>query len=215
MRTETYTITETFYNFDELSREAKDYAKTEYFYYFKDTYMFYDGLKEDLRMLFPNSDLDIQFSFSSCQGDGLNIYGTVSKKDILNLIEYHDNIAPFLEISKYTEDEINELRENLYFTSNTFGFTQNRYYTYSMKDYDRENIQYEIDNWIEFVSNKTPYHAHLIERFMNDLFSIVEQLNKQYEEAGDHYFYDEIEDCDFSEWCDANNYEFHEDGTMA
>ena len=114
MRTETYTITETFYNFDELSREAKDYAKQEYFYYFKDSDVFYDGLKEDLRILFPNSDLDIQFSFSCCQGDGLNIYGTVSKKDILRLIEDHDNIAQFLEISKYTEAEINELKENLF-----------------------------------------------------------------------------------------------------
>lgn len=77
MRAITETITTMVYNFNELSDKAKEKVK-EWYLNGQDAEFFYEDSMAYINELFPNSELDIQFSLGYCQGDGFNIYGEIS-----------------------------------------------------------------------------------------------------------------------------------------
>ncbi len=84
MKTIAYTVTKNLYEFSELSESTKETAKQDYLDS-KEAWEFEEIVKEDLRHLFPDSELSVQFSLGYCQSDGLNIYGFLSKKDCLHI----------------------------------------------------------------------------------------------------------------------------------
>ena len=95
----TITIDYDVYTYDELSAEAKNKVKDWILSDDFRNYELYDILKEDLKALF-NADLDVEYSLSYCQGDGLNIYGEISAENFLKCID--DNRAG--ELSKRFKD---------------------------------------------------------------------------------------------------------------
>ena len=75
------------FTLDELSETAKNAVKEDYLEVFRQDGSLTNIYMEKLSELFPNSDLKIQYSLSSCQGDGVNIYGTLHLKDMLTRLE--------------------------------------------------------------------------------------------------------------------------------
>ena len=214
MRTETYTVTKEYFTYEELSEKAKEFAKQEYLHYVHSADFFYEDMIEDLRSLFPNSELDVMFSLNGCQGDGLNIYGRVARDDILAIIDGRNPLG--VGWSPYTEDELHMLKEMLnhapYYYELEKGYGN---YCYSRKDRDRENIKYEVQDWVEECRWRgEPYTVQLAEKFMTDLVDIMDVINDAWEEDGWKYF-SEVDDEEMQDMCDANNWEFYEDGTLA
>ena len=108
------TITRTYviYHYDELSDKAKEKVKAWYLNDDSRTIEFEDEYTENLRYLFKNSRLSLQFSLAYCQGDGLNIYGELDLEDVFTVIsdrsfcgEYFKNYWDAL-----TDHEIKTLR---------------------------------------------------------------------------------------------------------
>ena len=76
-------VTYKIYEFSELSEDVKAKVKEWYLNNFYQNEEFLDICKEELSHCFPKSDLKVQYSLSYCQGDGLNVYGTLNLKDVL------------------------------------------------------------------------------------------------------------------------------------
>ena len=73
------------FTFPELNGEAKEKAKE---WYLNDEILSLEltnDYKNDLSYIFPRSELEVQWSLSYCQGDGVNIYGSVNIEDIFAL----------------------------------------------------------------------------------------------------------------------------------
>ena len=83
-------VTYKVYDFAELSEDAKNKVKAWYLNSFYQNEEFSDRCKEELSHRFPKSDLKVQFSLGYCQGDGVNVYGTLNLKDVL----YNLSITP-------------------------------------------------------------------------------------------------------------------------
>lgn len=69
------------YTFPELTGEAKEKAKEWYLNDETLSWELTNNYESDLSCIFPNSDLKVQWSLSYCQGDGVNIYGSVNMED--------------------------------------------------------------------------------------------------------------------------------------
>ena len=96
------------YTYPELSEEAKEKAKEWYLNDESLSWELTDSYESDLSCIFPNSDLKVQWSLSYCQGDGVNIYGSVNMEDIFALPQ---NAPAYNWIDGYlTEKEIRTLR---------------------------------------------------------------------------------------------------------
>ena len=80
-----FTKTTKVYEYMELSDDAKENAKQWYLNDDPRSYELTDIFMEDIHQIFPNSKLEVQWSLSSCQGDGVNIYGSVDLHDIFSL----------------------------------------------------------------------------------------------------------------------------------
>lgn len=74
------------YTFPELTGEAKEKAKEWYLNDESLSWELTNNYESDLSCIFPNSDLKVQWSLSYCQGDGVNIYGSVNMEDIFVLL---------------------------------------------------------------------------------------------------------------------------------
>lgn len=69
-----------------------------------------------------------------------------------------------------------------------------------------ENIFYEMDNWyFRNIPEKT------MEKFNKLAGEYLDNLCKEFEDNGYDWFY-EISEEDLQEYCEANDYEFLEDG---
>ena len=72
------------YDFSELNESAKERARQWYLDDDMRSSDWENEIEQDLMTMFPNSDLHIQFSLNSCQGDGVNIYGELAVFAIQN-----------------------------------------------------------------------------------------------------------------------------------
>ena len=77
------------YQYSELSDEAKAKVRS---WYVDDpvrseelTFL----INQDLKNLFPNSKLKVEWSLSYCQGDGVNVYGDLCFMDLVNMVQNH------------------------------------------------------------------------------------------------------------------------------
>ena len=206
------TVTNIFnvYNYNELSEEAKE--KVKEWYLDDDTRVsdFSDMCNEDLKELF-RSDLKVQYSLSYCQGDGLNIYGEVEAEEIFKCLEEHRAGTQFAQFENIlTEKE----RKTILHYADECGkikLEQNRQYSYSLTNYIDivEEWSYQLENYSYFKN----INIEALQKFEKLVKGIFNKLCKDYEKNGYEYFY-EVDESEIAECCEANNYEFFEDGTF-
>lgn len=198
------TITKNFnvYNYNELSEEAKEKVKEWYLNDDLRVDLFHEDLKNQLAGNYKRSNLKVIFSLSNCQGDGLNIEGKI-------------NLYDFAE--KWETDEKSK-RTMQHYIDNSFSeynFESNNRYCYSCKFIDRKYIDCIITEFIDDLKYNgiRGIKTDVIKAFFNDMIDHFEELDEEWERAGYRYFYD-AEESEIAECCEANNYEFLEDGTF-
>ena len=198
------TVTNIFnvYNYNELSEEAKEKVKEWYLDDEMRPTFFYEDKKEFLAENYKRSNLEVIFSLSNCQGDGLNIEGKI-------------NLYDFAEKWKADEKSRRTIEHYIDESFYEYTFESNIQYCYSCKFIDRKYID---DTITEFIDN-LKYNGirgiktDIVKAFFNDMIDHFEELDEEWEKDGYKYFYD-AEESEIAECCEANNYEFLEDGTF-
>lgn len=197
------------YPFSELSEEAKEEAKRWYLNdetRCDDLTLYYES---DIGCIFPNSDLNVQWSLNSCQGDGVNIYGSVNLDDILTL-PGSGRATEFDWSQGYlSEKEIRTIRSYMAAYKDSVDIPMNKSYAYCIADRIdlAEDFRYELEN-MGFRGIK----IEVLEKAEKLVRQIFHQLCMQFEKAGYKYLY-EISDEEMEENCNANEYYFYEDGS--
>ncbi len=189
------------YKFSELSRKAKDYAKESFLNEDIRNEDFYYLIKEDIHYLFPNSDLDIQYSLSSCQGDGFNIYGSLNLKDILSMPDVKKVFT------------IKEMATILFYINkhtDTIKLPKNKAYCYCIADrIDLVNdFMYELEN--QSLRNINNY---ILEKMENIVRKIITKLCSDCENQGYEYIYN-ISDEEFDEIAEHSEWIFYKNGEI-
>ena len=202
---------ENLYTYDELSEEAKEVVKQWYLDDDWRTENFTEMVDENLSELFPHSDLKVEYSLAYSQGDGLNIYGHL----------YMDDFLPYYQATKEAKATIAKYIEQLdYYDEAWVEFSQNRRYGYSMKFIDAKDIEWLVGvaedtlTIEEYIGHPEIVDTKLLEDFYSQIFDYFKNLDKEYEEMGYEYLY-EADDEEVAEHCEANGYEFYEDGRFA
>ena len=213
----TVTINYNVYTYDELSDSAKERVKE---WYLNDTYrsyIFSEDVEYDLEYLFgKNNNMDIQYSLAYCQGDGFNIYGSVSVHEVINFIKEHKLHGDFDKFQNVlTADEMDTIL--LYAEdADGIGLPYNLHYCYCISDNIefagewKDQLEWAIEEGYAKFDN---IDMELIKKFENLVRDLFGELCKMYEKWGYDFFY-EIDDADLSDLCKANEYEFLEDGTF-
>ena len=200
------------YNFSELSEEAKDKVKQ---WYLDDDFRSYDFeniYTEDLRYLFNNSDLKLQFSLSYCQGDGLNIYGKLDLMDVFTAIRDTEHSGDLFKQYKdlFSEHEQRTIEAYMEVCGREVELPYNRHYCYCIDD----RVDF-ADDWIESLEYCRYKNIQIdtiikMEKLVGRMF---ENLSATYEKYGYDYFYN-ADDEVVNETCEANGWRFLEDGTF-
>ena len=200
------------YNFSELSEDAKEKVKQ---WYLDDDFRPYDFeniYTEDLRYLFNNSDLKLQFSLSYCQGDGLNIYGKLDLMDVFTAIRDTEHSGDLFEQYKdlFSEHEQRTIEAYMEVCGREVELPYNRHYCYCIDD----RVDF-ADDWIESLEYCRYKNIQIdtirkMEKLVGRMF---ENLSATYEKYGYDYFYN-ADDEVVNEECEANGWRFLEDGTF-
>lgn len=195
------------YKYEELSSEAKEKAKKDYLDNLEPA-LFTDMVETDLKTVFPNSDLKVQYSLNYCQGDGLSVYGSLDFEDIFNILKGDDPVL-IKGIDPFSEKEIKTLR----FYANEKGALNvdinQRYPFFCDWCYNF------ADNWIDtFECNGLSFiRTDLIYRFDKTVKIIMRRYCKKWEYVGYEFFY-EVEDDAMKEMSESNGWEYLADGTL-
>lgn len=213
------TIVETkeVYTYDELSDSAKQTVKDWYLVersYFGD---FDEMVIEDLRSIFGDNMLDVQYSLSYSQGDGLNIYGKINAEKILDFMG--SDVAGELS-KKYSDvlsdDDKNKIRK----WCNEYGDIH--YDSVGIITVPKNPSQYSycVSDMIEFAGDwATELYYYGVEdtdilfKFEQACRDLFQELCNMYAEWGYEYFYN-IDDDTMSDICSVNEWEFYEDGQV-
>lgn len=199
------TRNEKIYDFDELSDNAKETARRNYLDQFRCAEDFERFCKDDLDNYFENSDLEVQFSLSYCQGDGFNIYGKMKLSEAIDFVlhktsNFDNKTIRFFKWLKTLDYEI-ELSQN------------KARYTYCYIDYS--NFACDVEYMLEddgYTSNDEN-HFSMLCVFDENFKQFIKELCKEYEKDGYKYFY-EVEDEEIKDLWESNGYlGFYEDGS--
>lgn len=210
--------TKEIYTYDELSDSAKETAKQ----YVLDTYhtpdLFTDLIANDLQIFFgANMKLDVEYSLNYSQGDGLNIYGTINVKTILDFMG-SDTAGALSE--KYagvlTDNEketilkwCDEYCDIHYNGIGIITIPRNLMnYCYCMAD----SIEF-ADDWATELHYYDVEDTDILFKLEKAVQKLFTELCAIYKSWGYDYFY-ELSDFEMNEICDANNIEFDEDGNV-
>lgn len=206
------------YEFKELSDSAKEKAKQWYLNDpFRSQQLTEDFKESYLKCFFPNSELDVEWSLSSCQGDGVNICGSLKLSDILDYIEKWNPDEHSLYAGAknprgtLTDKEIKRLRFYLEYPHNSvklMDLSHNRRYTYCCANQAEFAVDMVDDLKYWNVRN---IDKKLLERFENLCIGIVKNLCAEMEHFGYKYLY-EVEDEEVQESCEANEWYFTSEG---
>lgn len=184
------TIETVVYDFDELSDEAKQKA-IEKWYENED----YPWLEDDMAEFLSENDpyfcdKKIQYSLSYCQGDGLSFE---SKFDLEKWLKDKGTVrASFIPVLV------------LYLDIRSCGNTGN-HYCYAHRD----QIEMNIDTY----KSNANFDA-LCESILRDVQDYYMELCKKAEEYGYGILEYRMNEQEFDECCQANEYTFLPDGTM-
>ena len=207
--TEIYNV----YTYLELSKEAKEKVNQWYLDDPMRNETFSEIYIEDLRNLFPESDLKMQYSLSYCQGDGLNIYGELDLMDIFKAIRDKsycgETFADFWDAMSEHEQKTIEAYMEVCGRSVALPYNDGHY------NYCVSNKTDFAEEWVEELEYQQYKKIKVdiirkMEKLVADMFVM---LSKQYEEYGYKYFY-EADEEEITETCEANGWEFLEDGTF-
>ena len=208
MRTET--VNYNVYQYNELDESARERVKRWYLDTL-DSDIFTDDCKEDLNNLFGKNDLNVQYSLASCQGDGFNIYGEIDAESIFKCLENQNGGT---QLEKY-EDVLTDKEKNtiLHYAREcgAIKLPMNSRYCYSLADYIDIKDDWTYD--LEYYFGYSNINTKVLEKFEELVRDIFGTLCRSYEKWGYEFFY-EIDDADLEEMCEANGYEFLEDGTV-
>lgn len=187
------------YSFSELSEKAKERAIQD----FLDTGIrgedFYNALKYSARETFGD-EVSVQMSLSSCQGDGINVYGDIDIEKILSENK-----------SFFTEKEYKALtwyNEQGYLV---VSLPYNRRYCYCMADYLDSGADIAED--IAYRYSLRDANISAIEKLRNLIVKKAKEFCNEMERAGYDFIW-EIPEEEFSEMAEDNGWEFLEDGTL-
>lgn len=206
----TATINYEVYNYNELSAEAKEKVK-EWWLNGQDSYGFTEDIKEDLKCLFGDNGLDVQYQLSYCQGDGFNISGEVDAENIFKCLEEHRGGTQLAEFENVLTEK--EKRTILHYAEEcgAIKLPANSRYGYSLAEYIDVADDWEYD--LEYYSGYSNINTEVLKKFETLVRELFGTLCKIYEKWGYEYFY-EIDEETMEEICEANGYEFLEDGTI-
>lgn len=206
-----HTVDYEVYQYNELTDEAKEKAK-QWFLETQDSYGFTEDVKEDLKCLFGDNDLDVQYQLSYCQGDGFNISGEVDTENIFKCLEEHRAGERLAEFENYlTEKEKKTILHYANENGRKVKLPINNRYGYSMADYIEIAEDWEYD--LEYYSGYKNINTEALKKFEELVRGIFGTLCKIYEKWGYEYFY-EIDDETMEEICEANEYEFLANGKI-
>lgn len=205
----TATVEYKVYKYNELNEDAKEKVK-EWYLDGRETFIFTEDCKMDLYNLFGKNNLDVQYSLSSCQGDGFNIYGTIDAENIFSCLEKHNGGT---QLAKYEDALTDKEKKTILAYAEECGkieLPMNRRYCYSLADYIDivEDWAWNLEH-----SNYKNINENVLKKFEKLVRDIFSTLCRAYEKWGYDYFY-EVTDEDLEEYCEANEYEFLEDGTI-
>ena len=192
----TITRAYTVYEYKELCEEAKEKVR-EWYLEGQEAYIFTDMCKENLKSMFPNSELEVEYSLSYRQGDGFNIYGTIYLDEVLEKIA-----------DKFTAKELKFFEWVFNQYGSTFKMESNRHYCYcicSRNDFSENILSDMEDDQMRGISTET------LEKFSKLVGEYLDGLCRDFEKEGYAYFY-EISDEDLREACEANEWTFTADG---
>lgn len=186
------------YRYEELSDKAKEHVRHWYLER-QESDIFTEMCEEQLHSLFPNSDLKVEYSLNYCQGDGLNIYGKIDLADAMKNIE-----------DKFTDKERKFFKWVMNEYGSTYRMPSNAHYTYCICS--RNSF---TENWLDGMEcdHIRDIPEALLGKFSKLVGKYLDHICKEFEENGYAYFY-EISDEDLQEVCEANDWEFYEDGEL-
>lgn len=213
----TVIIKKNIYKYDELSDNVKEKIKNWYLRERAEWGMFSDDVKQDLENLFGENDLDVEYSLNYSQGDGLNIYGKINAKKIIDFMG--SDVAGELS-KKYgnvlSDDDKNKIRQ----WCDEYGDIHYDSVGIIIVPKNPSRYSYCVSDMIEFAGDWTiELHYCGIEdtdilfKFEQACRDLFKELCNMYEQWGYEYFY-EIEDDEMSAVCSGNEWEFSEDGEL-
>lgn len=178
------------YKYEELSNEAKKEVK-DFYLSLMDAEDFSSNCKEYLKETYGIENLEVGFSLRYSQGDGVCMYGDIQT--------YNDNF--FEIITKRLSNEEKELFKKYFLEFKL----------------EKRNNRYSHSRTVSIEIEKEEYENKEIETIFDIVAENVEQWYfkecKEMEENGYKFFY-EIADEELKEYCEANDYEFTEDGKL-
>lgn len=180
------------YEYNKLEEKAKERAKENYLETKCeiDNDIFLENAMEIVGNYFQFTDgLEIQYSLSSCQGDGVNIYG---KFDLRNV-----------EGFEWLKSEVD-----------SFELAENRRYYYSLKSQTETETVDEIITEFEYASGSevAEWQVMEIRKMVETVFEKLKKAEKEIEEYGYKFFY-EVSDEEMQEDSEANGVLYLDDGT--
>lgn len=206
----TATIEYKVYKYNELTEEAKEKVR-QWYLDGQEPFIFTEMIEEDLYNLFGENDLKVQYDLGYCQGNGLNIYGKVDTEKIFKCLEKHNGGTQLKEFENLLTDKEKKTILNYAAECGEIELPYNNHYSYCMARYIDIANDWEYD--LENYSGYTNINKEVLEKFEELVKGIFNTLCKSYEKQGYEYFY-EINEEDLEECCEANGYEFLEDGTI-
>lgn len=197
------------YKYNELSDDAKEKVR-EWYLEGQEPFVFTEDCKEDLRNLFGRNNLDVQYSLSYCQGDGFNIYGNIDAQSIFDCLEQHNGGTQLARFENMLTDKEKKTILAYAEVCGEIELPMNRHYCYSLASYI--DIYDKWETALVYADYRD-INVEVLKKFEKLVRGIFRTLCKDYEKQGYEYFY-EISEEDLEEICEANEYEFLEDGTI-
>lgn len=178
------------YEYSELQAHAKDVVKNYVLSVIHDSDTFSKAIKESIESL-GFKDVELHYSLGNCQGDGLCFTGVIDWIDLNRIAK--------------VRNEINKLNANFVISCNDC-LNDIRFIRISHNYCHNKTIFISIDNsnWM----NVYDYMA------LDDIIlNWYNSLCNRYEKEGYKWF-EEINEQDVIDYCDSNNLEFFNDGTI-
>lgn len=186
------------YEYKELCEEAKEKVK-EWYLEGQEACIFTESCVEYLKELFPNSELEVEYSLNYCQGDGFNIYGTIYLDEVLEKIA-----------DKFTAKELKFFRWIFNLYGSSYKMESNRHYCYCICS--RNDFTEDILDWLE-QDGMRGIPTETLRKFNKLVGEYLDDLCKEFEKNGYEYFY-EVSDEDLRETCEANEWTFTAEGKL-
>lgn len=206
----TATVSYEVYKYAELTDEAKEKVR-DWYLEGQEPFIFTEDCKMDLVNLFGENDLDVQYYLGYCQGDGFNIYGKIYAESIFECLEKHNGGTQLAEFEDALTEKEKKTILNYASECGAIEIPMNNRYCYSLADYIdiADDWEYQLENYSGYKNINT----EVLKKFEKLVREIFDTLCTSYEKWGYEYFY-EISEEDLEEMCEANGYEFLEDGTV-